>query len=356
VPFLRYLLLLSITLLYSCEDPPSRATSTIQIHPALKIPGMENQEVPDDYLDQALKNIRSEAVLNIASQKSGETPEDIQKSLSLAPRRGTDFIDITAAHNDRGSAVRIANAVTDAYIEHRKTIEINKVEKALEALDVELEKQADAVEDSRKALTVLIQQYGLHSNKPVGITEERYLQKAREKLEELEQGKAVLKTQIDKITNALPDELVRTAAGLKIPDNQVAFHYTKYRTEQESAGTLQAQGLGAGHSEIKLANARAAAALREAQKEVESLKEVLSVRLKLIKSQIERMQEMISRKMDSVGDKTASSSRSQHNYEEALSDYEALRDQHSEKKVKQQEARVLLNMDRDPVTIHERAK
>jgi len=60
--------------------------------------------------------------------------------------------------------------------------------------------------------------------------------------------------------------------------------------------------------------------------------------------------------VDSKKTGTVDLSMQQHNYNQAQTEYESARDMLSEMKVKQQEARVLLNMPRNPITLHEKPK
>ena len=268
---------------------------------------------------------------------------------------GTDFIEITVTHANPEDAKEIADALSEAYIERRNQAEEDRAKEALAALNQELQDQGDLVQDYRKALTVLIQQYGIpyfdgRSSNPVGQAEEAMYRQAQEKLDKLEQDRNQLQIQIRKLIDTPNDDLIRTAAGLDLPENQVTTYYTAHRTAEEHVDAMIASGLGPNHPEVKATKHRAANALENAGKEVVSLKEVLETRLNLVDKQVERMEQMVREKKDG----TVDLSMQQHQYTTAKEEYEQSRMMYREMSVKQQEQRVLLKMPRSPITLHEK--
>jgi capsular exopolysaccharide synthesis family protein len=113
-----------------------------------------------------------------------------------------------------------------------------------------------------------------------------------------------------------------------------------------------ASGLGPNHPEVKAMKLRADGALKNAGKEVVSLKEVLETRLNLVDKQVEKMKQMVREKKDG----TVDLSMRQHQYNSAKEEYEQSRMMYREMSVKQQQQRVLLKMPRTPITLHERPK
>ncbi|MDA7622121.1 polysaccharide biosynthesis tyrosine autokinase, partial [bacterium] len=251
----------------------------------------------------------------------------------------------------------IAEAVSQAYIERRNSTEERRAKEALEALNQELQDQGDLVQDYRKALTVLIQQYGIpyfdgRSSGQVGQAEEQMYRRAQEKLDGLEQSRDQIQIQIRRLIDTPNEDLIRTAAGLELPENQVTAYYTGYRAAEEQVSAMIASGLGPNHPEVKATKLRAEGALKNAGKEVVSLKEVLETRLNLVDKQVEKMKQMVREKKDG----TVDLSMRQHQYNSAKEEYEQSRMMYREMSVKQQQQRVLLKMPRTPITLHERPK
>jgi succinoglycan biosynthesis transport protein ExoP len=274
--------------------------------------------------------------------------------VSAIPKRGTDFIEITVRHANAEDAKDISKAITTAYITRRNKMEMDRAKKALEALDTELQTHGDVVNDKQKALTVLIQQYGIpyfdgRNASPVGLTEERMYQNAQQRLDQLEQDRDRLKIQIDKLVKTSAEEMIPTAAGLELPENQVSVLYQQFQETNRNIDSQGAQGLGPNHPTILTLKKQASNLMRDAESAVTSLKDVLTTRINLVDRQVERMKETVLNKKDI----TVDLSMRQHEYNSAKEEYEQSRDLLREMKIQQQEQRVLLRMPRNPVTLHE---
>jgi len=304
------------------------------------------------------EEILSGDVLDAAAKETGETSGSIRKSLKIIPLRGTDFIKITAHHDNRVIAVRIANAVAEAYITKWKDIEAERVKTALFVLDEELKKQRDLVQNRRKILTVLIQNYGgppveKSGAGSIGITEEALYRKAQEKLDELGEDSAQLKIQIKSLeTLKQPRELLQVIQSSGLPSNRVAQYNMEYREIEQSISSLRARGLGLKHPEVEELKKKAQVALSKAEKEVGSLAKDFKTRLKLVNRQTKRIREIIETKNFS----DIHVNMPHYNYSQAQAEYENARDLLTQMKIKQKEARILLKIPREPVKMHERAK
>jgi hypothetical protein len=106
---------------------------------------------------------------------------------------------ITLHSDDPDQAKDIIEALIESYLVTRKKNEENRAKKALNALDYERRLQSDLVQDYRKELTVLIQQYGIPyfddggSGNHLGLTEQAIYRSSREKLADLETELALLR-------------------------------------------------------------------------------------------------------------------------------------------------------------------
>lgn len=283
-----------------------------------------------------------------------EVLQVLSSIVRASPKRGTDFIEISVRHANAEDAKDICQQITNAYITRRNRTEMQRAESALEALDTELQNHGDVVNDKQKALTVLIQQYGIpyfdgRSSSPVGQTEERMYQDAQQRLEQLKQDRDRLKIQIDKLVSTSSEEMIPTAAGLELPENQVSVFYDQFLQTNREMDDASAQGLGANHPTMKGLRVRASNLMRDAGSAVTSLKDVLNTRINLIDRQVERMEQTVEVKKDD----TVSLSMRQHDYNSAKDDYEQARDLLRQMKIQQQEQRVLLRMPRTPITAHE---
>ncbi|MGJ8695441.1 MAG: GumC family protein [Verrucomicrobiaceae bacterium] len=352
------------------------STSVVQVHPsmiAISPTGRANNTanpgtmMTRHYMENEFESIiapqtLSEAAVAIDLESRWDldlegSVDVLKKIVQAVPRRGTDFIEISVRHANSEDAKDIAEAIADAYINRRNRTEHNRAKEALDALDEELQRHGDVVQEKRKALTVLIQQYGIpyfdgRSSSPVGLTEEEMYRRANSKLDQLEQDRNQLEIQIKRLVSTSPDDLIRTAAGLELPENQVSNLYNEYLKTKRNRESAIASGLGPNHPTVKSLDGIAINLMKDAEKEVTSLKEVLNTRLNLVDRQVERMREMVKVKKDD----TVDLSMQQHQYNSAKEEYEQARDLLRAMKIQQQEQRVLLRMPRTPITLHELPK
>ena len=369
------LVFMTASVITSVMPEKFESTTVVQVHPsviAINPIGNNNGNSPGtlmtrNYMENEFERIIAPETLRMASEKIelptrwGMTMDEVIESLrdiiSAAPRRGTDFIEISVRHAKPGDAKLIADAVSDAYIERRRSFEVNRAQRALKALDDELIAQSDLVQDYRKELTVLIQQYGIPyfedgQTNPLGRTEQDMLTHARQRLDDYEVQRDQFEIQIKKLVELSNEDLINYAAGLDLPENQVTYYYTQFREAKNNRLTMMAQGLGAKHPDIMALDEKAKNLMEDAYKEAISLKENLRTKLDLTNRQVDKMRDIVDKKKVD----TIELSLKQSQYNQAKEDYEQSRAMHREMKMKQQEARVLLKMPRDPITLHETPK
>jgi capsular exopolysaccharide synthesis family protein len=352
-----------------------QSSTVVQVHPSMLTisPTRSSSKVHSGtiytrrYMENEFEAIIAPQTLTEAAESLGlttrwemeidEVVKILKNIVNAQPKRGTDYIEISVRHANAEDARDISRSISDAYISRRNRTEKTRAEKALRTLDEELQSHGDVVNEKRTALTVLIQQYGIpyfdgRSGSPVGQTEEQMLRKANDKLDTLAQNRDQLEIQIKKLVGTKSDDLIRTAAGLELPENQVSRLYAEYQQTIRQKESAIANGLGPNHPNVKGLTGTAENLLEDAKKEVISLKEVLNTRLLLVDRQVEKMREVVEDKKGI----TVDLSMRQHKYNSAKEEYEQARDLYREMKLQQQEQRILLRMPRNPITLHELPK
>jgi hypothetical protein len=197
------------------EDSPSgkhQVSAVIQIHPtkpnfyttnesfiANEIATINENFIANEIASLSL-GVNLTAAALIGNWKSQDIdPNNIQKNLVVTRISGTDMASITLHSDDPDQAKNIIEALIESYLVTRKKNEENRAKKALNALDNERRLQSDLVQDYRKELTVLIQQYGIPyfddggSGNHLGLTEQAIYRSSREKLADLETELALLR-------------------------------------------------------------------------------------------------------------------------------------------------------------------
>jgi uncharacterized protein involved in exopolysaccharide biosynthesis len=336
-----------------------KATTIVQIHPASIIP------LTGDYMAKEHEAIVATETLKIAAIKlySGQKVDlkhaisDLKKRISTKNRRGTDLIEITADAKTKEMAVKMANAVTDAFIKRRSSAEKKQAEKSLKALDAELVAQNKLVVKYREDLTKLIQSYGIpyfddENPSPDELTEVEMTKNAKSKLAQIKARQDEVRIRIKNLEKLEGDRLFVYALGLDIPMNKIGELYFKYQEARSEKLALFDQGLSHKHPRLKAVDNRIKKSRKKLDDEIDDLKKVFKTQLELVTLQVDRMSEIV----DERGKDRIDLSLRQQNYTQAKEAYEQSRMMLREMKIKQQEARVLLETRRDPVTLHVRAK
>ena len=341
------------------------SSAIVQVHPsAFALPfGHQERSLKIDptYFENELEAVVSPATLKLAAQALNIDLENNENALAhlkhqirTSPMRGTDLIRITAHHPDKKEATKIANAIADAYIKNRSTVQLARAKKALATLDAELEQLSTIVAENRKKLTVLIQKHGIpyfdQNQKGKGLTKEEMIQATHKKLTSLKTLRNQIALQKKALSKKTDEELVRSAAGLEIPNNQVTVDYAKYHESLKQETDLKTGGFGKRHPAMVAAKKKTKLAYDKAHKEATALQDMLKTKQELIDRQIEHitksLKELPKTNLPQL----------QNNYNKAKDSYEKSREILRQTKIKQQEARVLLNMPRPHITIHKRAE
>jgi len=301
-----------------------KATAVVQVHPSALTPGIQV-----NYLENEMASIVSPETLEIANQSlrlgidsEMEAIKYLKKHISVRPRRGTDFLEIGAAHQDKAVAVEIVNAVAKAYQQRRKEFVDAKAKASLEALDKEMEMQNQLVRKHRDELIDLLRKDG---GEPGSV---------QLKIDQVE-------VDLKRIQTAKKAGDYSSLSSFKRAGDRFSKYYQAYQDLQNRAEATLRAGLGRRHPEVVSLQGQADRALKNFTVEVETFE-------KELRENLDRLKWM----------------RVNYHLPENLKgkifiarqEYEKARKMSREMSVKQQEQRVLLSMPRTPVTIHELVK
>ncbi|MDA7498355.1 hypothetical protein N8476_00835 [Akkermansiaceae bacterium] len=192
------------TLAVGCgeKDSPSgkhQVTAVIQIHPTKPNFYTTNESFIANEIASLSLGVNLAAAALMGNWESQDIdPNNIQKNLVVTRISGTDMASITLHSDDPDQAKNIIEALIESYLVTRKKNEEDRAKKALKALDNEGRELSDLVQDYRKDLTVLIQQYGIpyfdggSAGNRLGLSEQAMFQSARAKLADLETELALI--------------------------------------------------------------------------------------------------------------------------------------------------------------------
>jgi len=224
------------------KDSPSgkhQVTAVIQIHPtkpnfhttnesfiANEIATLNENFIANEIASLSLGVNLTAAALMGNWESQDIDPNNIQKNLVVTRISGTDMASITLHSDDPDQAKNIIEALIESYLVTRKKNEENRAKKALNALDNERRLQSDLVQDYRKELTVLIQQYGIpyfdggSDGNHLGASEKAMFQSARAKLADLETELALLSAKNEALERD-EDEQAKLTLQLEVLEKQV---------------------------------------------------------------------------------------------------------------------------------------
>ena len=338
----RILALISLLLLTSCDSRPSgdyQSQIIIQVHPSLFI---KSASPPDP-----LAEITSPKILKAASTSCGVPPDLIKSSLQVTPLKGTDFIQITAFHDDSATAEKIVTAVVESFAASESTREQARAKGALDALDQELKNHGKVVAQRKNPFDDFLKKHGIpySESNPSPVRLSRDLHPMT--LQLLEKHKThlnALNTQQEELQKANPNQLLETAAGITAVENPVATNYQEYQKTLQEIGKLIIDGSNSDAPPIKTLVTRSA-----------QLKEAATTAISTLQVDLDKQISIAQKTLNSSQQETVDLSMRQHEYNSLKDEYEQARDLLRQMKIQQQEQRVLLKMPRTPITIHEAA-
>ena len=224
------------------KDSPSgkhQVTAVIQIHPtkpnfhttnesfiANEIATLNENFIANEIASLSLGVNLTAAALMGNWESQDIDPNNIQKNLVVTRISGTDMARITLHSDDPDQAKNIIEALIESYLVTRKTNEEDRAKRALRVLDNEKRELSDLVQDYRKDLTVLIQQYGIPysddggSGNHMGLTDQAIYRSSREKLADLETELALLSAKNEALERD-KDEQAKLTLQLEVLEKQV---------------------------------------------------------------------------------------------------------------------------------------
>lgn len=272
--------------------------------------------------------------------------------------RGTDLIEIKVRHGVANDARDIAHEVAVAYKKRRTTMDMERSNAALAALNGELRDQEDLVEEKRKVLGTLIQSGGFVYNFEGNLggrdrrSEEELYNESERQLAATETERDQLANQIAILNKLKSEQLMEYAAGLQLPENGVTPLYTLYTEAKRALISIRGRGLGNKHPDVKAMILNKDELKKDLDNSVAGLRQILSTKMELLDGGLValrdnrdlRHDEAVARSLESQDFVDA-----KREYENAQAMLQAMKLQHSTK-------RIGLKIPKNPITVHEQAK
>ena len=173
----------------------------------------------------------------------------LRRSVRIMPYRDTSLIDIQVYREDRVEAARIANELASVYRDHRLSQKRNEVKRAVEALENELQKQQDKVDEAEADLERIRKESG------VSILQ-RGVRADKMRISQLEGDRIasrvdmlVRKARLDQLESLRGEELMNAAAY--VVNDQSLVMLRKQLLDTEVQIKLMLENYGVNHPEVK---------------------------------------------------------------------------------------------------------
>ncbi len=312
--------------------------------------------------------IKSEETLKLVSERLNlqtvwekdfdQVISTLKSIVSTEAKRQTDLIKIKVTHTEKEEAKSIAEEITNQYAKRRNSDEINRAEKALQALDNELRNQQDRVEEKRKVLDTLVRATNVPLTETFrgdggpGQPENAEYGTSRNLLFELENEKRQLETQVVTLNKFKNEELMKYAAGLQLPDNGVPRLYEEYQNAVRNLEGMKASGLGRRHPDTIRIRKMSEGLHADLYSSVDSLKEILKTKLDLTGKRLESMQQVVNEKRDDA----VETSLSAHEYNQARQDHSEAKAVLQNMRLEYTTKKISIGQPKNPIEIHEYPK
>jgi succinoglycan biosynthesis transport protein ExoP len=275
--------------------------------------------------------------------------------------RGTDLLEVSVFDTDRQLAADIANSVAENYKKRREEQERDRANQALLALDQELTKQQERVDEARLTMMDIMKRLDIvditsgpswyRDSKPMDGHEE-VVRSGAMTISTLKQDIARIQTQINTLTDIDGDELMELASSLRIEDGSLARNWPRYQELQMEEQRLRDSGLGANHPDVKMIRGQVEQTRAFLEQNVDAIKRSLKTQLQIAEKGLIEMQ------LVHEGDrgKSLEDSIKHVEYQEAKKHYDIQNDMLREMQTKLSAESVDIRMPKQPIIIHEKAE
>lgn len=327
----------------------------VQIHYPEPI-ALFSADLGPNYIANEIASLSLGEIAKVAAEELKIDAQVIRDALTVTPVEGTDFAWIVAKTTDPALSKSIVHGIIQTYVSNRSQRERDIAVRRLSALDDEVVVQGDLVQEHRKELVVLTQQYGIPyfegSGMDMGRMTETHYQACLDRLTNLEGERLLPQAQLETLKNGNEENLVMTAIAIEIPGNSVGASYEKSLESAAEVSSMLANGLADDEPSVVAQKTRALQTTQDVKKAILNLKGLLEAKLQILDRQIEKC----TKAADEAQQNAVELSIKQYNYTQSRRRYEAARDFYEQLSERQQEARVALRMPKTPLTIRERTE
>lgn len=345
------------TALVQVLSPDQNPNSIIGVRGAQLGPAMTRSFFQNQFLiiesPATLERVVEELGLEEDWGVNREEAIDRLKAITRAQdKRGSDLVEITVRHAEPETARRIADAVARSYKNGRRQQEKEDGERTLAILRGQLQDQQDLVAEKQSELASIARSLGVVIEQGQATDQDTGFRSIAAQESQLQAQKATIEARINTLLNLPPDQLIKVAAGMQLPENTVKQLYPQYTQAKVELGGLETSGYGPNHPKVRTQRQLIASMQEELTAAVGSLREILSTQLEQVRAELARVTQL----KEQLKEKKIDDAIGYQEFENAKADAAVARQVQVEQelKVKAQEA-ALADLS-DSITIYEQPK
>ena len=287
----------------------------------------------------------------------------LANKLETSARRNTSLIDVEVFADDPEEAAELANAVSESYAERRRLEDQQRIDKALGALNDELDKQRERVANHRNQMLKLMRDHnivdlartgpaGLGANGEPMTTTPGVLMTGEQRVYTLKSEIEQLRTQMEKLKELSGDDLIKMAISLQVADASVTQVYPQYLDQSIQLERLRNLGLGAKHPKITALEREIEKMRSFLESGVETIRDTLDTQLRIATESLARIEKL----QDDKQDESMAEREDYVAYAEAKNEYNRQNGLLQAMEENYHEVAIEKNMTTTPIRIHERAE
>jgi polysaccharide biosynthesis transport protein len=218
----------------------------------------------------------------------------LRKKMTLEAVRNTDLIQITIYSGDPQEAALIANTIAEVYMEQRIAEQESIISNSVKQLRNEVSQKEEAVRRAYAEASRLRTEANIIDPNPEnldggGRVEDTNVITNQEKVNEIRSQVATLRSRVAELDRLRSEDLMRAAGELSLNDPILEAKLPIYQTAQAEEANLLNSGLGRNHPAVKALQAQMDTIAEQLQKQVESIRKVLSSQLRIAENSLKAM-------------------------------------------------------------------
>jgi len=223
----------------------------------------------------------------------------LKRSMQLQEVRNTGLIEIGVFDTDSQRAANIANMIAVVYRERRKADLETAVDRGLEQLKDEVDKQRKVVEEASIKAAQIRQEQGIVDPDPdkegsqIGGGVDGTVQTSNQQVSDQQLKVVDMERQLELIKGLRPDEFMQVLRELKIEDQTVLKTLPLYQDAGSEEARLLASGLGENHPRVKSLRAMRDAYSKILSDQLTSIRNGLENGLKFEKDKLAVLQQRL---------------------------------------------------------------